>query len=158
MNQSWWHYVVGYSFAMLAPLVFPWGIRAIGELLWVAAGGKQEDRDADLATIVGFLETGLYATSYLLDRPEFIGAWLVLKVAGGWKGWQSYHKGVHGRRVFQIFLIGTGLSVAYGVMGALIIGWLDGNHVAFALAFPLMLLVVTVAIWIWACKLARANG
>lgn len=63
------------------------------------------------ATFVGFVEGILYPTSLLANKPEFIAAWIVLKVAGQWKVWEAEHAG---RRVFNRFLFGSGLSFGMG--------------------------------------------
>jgi hypothetical protein len=81
-------YLVGYGFALLVPQN-PWfGIRKLGEKLWASVGGRQKDRDADLPQILGTLELVMYPTAFLLGQPEFIGVWLLLKVAGNWRGWE----------------------------------------------------------------------
>jgi len=112
---------------------------------------------------VGFVEDGLYTTAYLLGKSEFIGAWLVLKVAGGWQGWKHGHDGVSGRAMSQIFLIGTGLSLAYGVMGARLIAWLgDGRATLATIWAPASLLALHAVVWAWATLVykpdRRASG
>jgi len=57
---------------------------------------------------VGFCEAVLYPTSFLLNKAEFIGVWLALKVAGQWKLWQE---GQEGRRRFNRFLVGNAVSI-----------------------------------------------
>lgn len=67
--------------------------------------------------LVGFCESILYPTSFLVGKPEFIAIWLALKTAGQWKLWQEGHKDLYeGRRYFQMFLIGNALSVAFGLL------------------------------------------
>ena len=67
--------------------------------------------------IVGFLERFLYTSSWLLAKPEFIGVWLILKVAVKWKAAEK-------RCVYNIFLIGTAISLIFGVGGALLMLYL----------------------------------
>jgi len=62
---------------------------------------------------VGFCESILYPTSFLLDIPEFIGIWLALKVAGHWKQWET---GDEGRRRFNKFLVGNAMSICVGIL------------------------------------------
>jgi hypothetical protein len=100
--------------------------------------------------MVGVVERGLYTTSYLLGRAEFIGAWLLLKVAGAWRGWNEGHAGVEGRAMYQTTLIGTGLSLAYGVMGALLVPWLRHGFAGTATTAATSLLALHFGIWWWA--------
>lgn len=51
-------------------------------------------------------------TSFLVCRPEFIGLWFGLKVAGNWDVWTKKE----GRPIFQVFLIlpgGVALQAVY---------------------------------------------
>lgn len=61
--------------------------------------------------LVGVCEAVLYPTSWLVGKPEFIGVWLALKTAAGWKLWQ---KETGPRAHFQMFLIGNALSIVLG--------------------------------------------
>lgn len=68
--------------------------------------------------IIGLLESMMYPIFFLADKPEYIGAWVALKVAGGWKKWQDTDEG---RRRFNKFLIGNAFTVAvafvtYGII------------------------------------------
>jgi len=68
---------------------------------------------------IGFCEAILYPTSFILKKPEFIGIWLAVKVAGNWNLWG---KGDEGRRRFNMFLVGNALSIMIGFItyGAII--------------------------------------
>src|SRR6267378_8507600 len=72
------HYIAGYGFSMLGPLVPAWRISNVSSALWAGSGGSRAGREARLPMAVGFVEDGLYTTAYLLGKSEFIGAWLVL--------------------------------------------------------------------------------
>ena len=52
----------------------------------------------------------------------FIGIWLALKVAAQWKRWSDTHP--KGRIAYNIFIIGSGLSVIFAIVGAKLIDWL----------------------------------
>ena len=74
--------------------------------------------------LLGVCEGVLYPTAFLVGHAEFIGFWLLLKVAGQWPRWgldssqqkrpddDSLHEG---RRRYYQFLIGNALAVLAGV-------------------------------------------
>ena len=68
--------------------------------------------------LIGILEAVMYPTALLIGKPEFIGLWLALKVAGQWGWWtveDSNEENVHrGRRRYYQSLIGNALSVLCG--------------------------------------------
>jgi hypothetical protein len=69
----------------------------------------------NLSAKVGLIERTLYVGSILWGKPEFIGIWLVLKVAGRfWKDEkvrEANGNDAAQQAIFQIFLIGSGLSI-----------------------------------------------
>lgn len=65
------------------------------------------------STFVGFVEGVLYPTSLLASQPEIVAAWLVFKVASAWKTWETGHEG---RRVFNRYLVGNGISIGMGAL------------------------------------------
>jgi hypothetical protein len=67
------------------------------------------------AMLVGSCEAVLYPTSLIINKPEFIGVWLALKVAGHWKFWEEGHKG---RNRFNMFLIGNSFSIVIAFLGS----------------------------------------
>jgi hypothetical protein len=78
-----------------------------------------------MGRLVGLVERPLYVAAFLANEPAFVGIWLGLKVAGGWKGWQEdiqpndhTKKKIPGRTIFNVMLIGSALSLAYGWVGA----------------------------------------
>ena len=84
--------------------------------------------------MVGFLERILFTAAILEGRLEFIGFWVILKSVARWKIWADTNQvgsdwamGLHGRLVFNIFLICTAFSIAYAFVGAKIIEWYDPN-------------------------------
>ena len=87
-----------------------------------------------------------------MAKPEFIGVWLALKVAGQWQQWSEdkpYREGgptIVGRQLFNIFLIGNALSITYAVVGAQAIGWLAAHDWTLGLGMPLLLLAASWAL------------
>lgn len=67
---------------------------------------------------VGFCEAVLYPSAFLMGKPEFIGVWLAVKVAGQWNFWSE---DFIGRKRFQMFLIGSALSLIVCVLSFTII-------------------------------------
>ena len=135
----------GYFFSVL---VGYWAIRHLMSAAWSSVmyglGGNtlHPNPYPQHPEAIGLLERTLYTAAWQLGITEFIGIWLVLKVAGGWKGWTedlpvSSGK-LSGRTVFNLFLLGTGVSLAYGVVGALIIQRLNRDSWAIALLLALV--------------------
>jgi hypothetical protein len=79
------------------------------------------------AGLVGLVERALYTGSLRFNKPEFLALWLIFKVAGQWKGWTDE------RGRISSFLIGSGLSIAYGLLGGALIQRLIDGHIVEAL-------------------------
>jgi len=73
-------------------------------------GGKPR---AILTPVLGIVERGLYTGALLMGAPEWIAVWLALKVAVAWRRWEGEKRGS-----YNLFLIGSALSVMFGVIGA----------------------------------------
>jgi hypothetical protein len=72
--------------------------------------------------IVGYIERALLL--FLLPNYFVVGVWITLKVAPTWKEWtQVENTKVPGRATYNIFLIGSGLSILYSLLGSNIIQW-----------------------------------
>ena len=164
MWQDYVAVIVGYAFSRL---VGHWLISRLVPTLWRVLGWKRNTEAEylffrpELPAMVGVLERTLYTTSMLLKQPQFIGLWLALKVAGGWKGWSEPVKTpdgkivLNGRDLFSVFLIGSGFSIAYGITGALIIQWLDKDNIVAAITVPAALVLGTVVYLLWARRHVR---
>jgi len=87
--------------------------------------------------------------AWLVNRPEFIGIWLALKVAGGWEAWAKgrriiwstnnvrHEALVTGRHLFNSTVIGSGLSLLGAVASALFIQYGIGGQPIRAVALVL---------------------
>lgn len=64
---------------------------------------------------VGLVESVLYPAALLAGRPEFAALWLGLKAAGTWQRWHSGGSYL-GRALFNLFLITSALSLAFGAL------------------------------------------
>ncbi|MCD6282938.1 hypothetical protein J7J84_04975 [bacterium] len=119
--------------------------------------------DRWMPPVVGVIERTLYAVSYLLGHAEFIGLWLVLKVAGQWGRWNEgievkvgeRQEHLPGRSIYYVFLCGTAASLAHGVLGAIIAqllvnSALHPDNLFEALYAGLSLIAFTLLIALWA--------
>ena len=150
--SNWWTYVVGFGFSVFAPLLVR--MRNIQDHLFFYLGGTKADQESELPQLVGILKRLIYTAAMLATAPEVIAAWLVLKVAGSWKGWAEVYetqdgKKINGRLLFQTFLIGTVHSLAYGIVGAKIIQWLIGGHPTTSFAIAALLVCASFALLGW---------
>jgi hypothetical protein len=148
---DWIADAIGYTFAVIGGHV---AIRPIIDGLWQDAGWKK-----GIATdirpqpyhprLVGLVERALYVASWQYHVPEFIGIWMALKAAGQWKRWgegipdSSGEKKSEGRSFYNIFLIGSGLSVAYATVGSRMIWALRKPKWYFGFITPIILLAAT---------------
>lgn len=71
--------------------------------------------------LVGVLENVMYPAALLAGAKEFIGLWLLLKVAGQWPRWglapeEDASKLDEGRRRYFLFLLGSGIQVMLGAI------------------------------------------
>ena len=147
--------IAGYTFALL---LGHFAIYYISKALWAnfttpSVSIDQLRPSPSHPAIVGFIERALYVASIQMGAPQFIGVWLAIKVAGQWRRWgEGYNKDndevvVTGREFFNVFLIGSGLSIAYALVGALIIGWLQDDKCGLAVLVALVLVFATAAIF-----------
>lgn len=90
---------------------------------------------------VGLLERALYTSAWLVGRPGFVAIWLGLKLAGHWKHGMSGGEAVPGKAAFGVFLIGNGLSLAYGLLGGMMVDWLRFELWPYAIAAPIVLVL-----------------
>jgi hypothetical protein len=101
---------------------------------------------------MGLVKRPLYVGAFLANQPTFVGIWLGLKVAGGWKGWETgvslkNGKMIPGRIVFNIMLIGSAVSAAYGWVGAQVIRSLQLGDQQSALVTSLALLAAHLVLY-----------
>ena len=148
VSMQLWTATIGYLFAVvvggvLISLVSRKALHRIG----MPTPGRSDDAEAMAnpwtAVYVGIIERILYVSSLQLGTEEFIGLWLGLKVAGGWTRWSEK------RKIFQIFLIGSGLSVMYAAVGFKLIGWLQNCRSPEWWLVPATLVAFTVGLWAW---------
>ncbi len=144
---SQWPVLVGYLVAVVvAHFPICWTINLVRRFLRLRRPNSGDAKNKPrLAPIVGFVERTLFVASWQLDAKEFIAVWLALKVAGQWSQWGTGRilddgTRVHGRLMYNMFLIGTGLSIAYAVVGAKMIDWGSRHQWTEFIAVPCALL------------------
>lgn len=145
-------YLIGFAYAMI---VGHFLISSLMELLWKSA---EEEGIPELPVrkrfkyhpmMLGVLERGLYAAAWHLQTPQFIAIWLALKASGQWK---SSGADLTGRLVLNLFLIGNGFSIAYGVAGGALIDWVKQPNYFAGLGVPVSLIAVNFAFCLWAWR------
>jgi len=149
MFEMWWEYLLGYIFSVGGSRFF---IKPVVKTMVEKLG--QRNPFSWTSEAVGYIEGVLYTSSWLLGKSEFIAVWLALKVAGQWGRWtdgstNSEKVIIPGRAYYNIFLTGSGLSISYAVVGALIVEWLIGHKLIENILVPISLLIGTLLLWIW---------
>lgn len=148
-------YLAGYGFAVLGGLL----VGAVTRRYWVkwSQGKTNVPSDPVPAAMVGVVERPLYVTSLLIGQPAFIALWLGLKFGGWWKGRASATDGLHRPSIFQSFLIGNGLSLAYAGVGFTVIKWARQDDWMSAGIVMGALVLLTLLLW-WGAKYVQPAG
>jgi len=156
-EYEWWALLVGFV-----------GVGWVAHLL-VSATSKamlQNLGDANHAwawhpRFIGVIERALYTFSWLVGKPEFAGLWLALKVAGRWSHWDASdgkcQGQASGRERFNVFLLGNGLSLAFGIVGGITIPWLNSHMWWHAAAATTAGAALAAAVWYAAASGARGE-
>jgi hypothetical protein len=118
MNMPHWRVLVGFAFSIFVGDVV---VRAVVRALWTYlsrhSGVPAEPhlkQSGSLSMPIGILERGLYTGALIFGAWQLVGAWLGLKTAMKWREVSKY------RGADNIWLIGTGLSLLFGIAGAAI--------------------------------------
>lgn len=151
-------HAAGYLFATLVAQVILWPLVSA---MWDNLGIPLTHRPRHWQSkALGIVERTLYVVSLQIGQPEFIGVWLVLKVAGQWRRWTEQWEldlgggtkvTVVGREVFNVFLLGNAVSIAYAVVGTKLIEFLIKRDWFLALAVSVALLIGSVLL-LWYTK------
>jgi len=112
--------VAGYAISMFGGAIVLW--LTIDKCTWgyLAKKGIPGKKPGILTVPVGIVERLLYTTAFLVNQPGFFAVWLALKVASQWKRW-----GGDERATYNVFLIGSGLSLIMAFLGA----WVAAGHI-----------------------------
>lgn len=90
---------------------------------------RPERHHRPITFMLGLVEIFLYLVALLVRVPEFVVVWLLVKTAGRWQGVATQPSG---RTVWNIFLIGSGLTLIFALLGW--IAWVMIAHNPFPLA------------------------
>jgi len=112
----------------------------------------QQDKDTRpfsyTPRIVGHVERTLYFFAIFSGFEEFIAVWLALKAAGKWVVWEKgtttnneEKKKDTGRAFYNVFLIGSGLSVGYAFVGVNLVHLLLDEKYWISLIAPAALII-----------------
>jgi hypothetical protein len=111
---------------------------------------------------VGYLERALYTSAWVVGRPELAAVWLALKVAGQWGRWQVDRTlgtvQIQGRSVYNLFLLGSGLSLAFAFAGGLVVEPLAKGAYLDAIAIALGPVALTAFLSLLAAGRLEALG
>ncbi len=99
----------------------------------------------------GTIERVLYTTSIIQGYPQFIGVWLVFKVASHWFTTQTDKTRVS----YNIFYIGAGLSLMFGVLGGMVSDWMLKGNYYYVIGFPFILVGFSIVLWIMADRTGK---
>jgi formate-dependent nitrite reductase membrane component NrfD len=106
-----------------------------------------------MAVLMGIVERVIYFTSFMLGYEEFIPIWLALKAAPQLSNWEkgfevAGYKEISGRVIYNIFLIGNGLSIGFAVMGASLVPLIESGQYLRSVYLASALLAGCGLLWI----------
>jgi len=106
-----------------------------------------------MAVLMGIVERVIYFISFMLGYEEFIAIWLALKAAPQLSNWEkgfevAGYKEISGRVIYNIFLIGNGLSIGFGVMGASLVPLIESGQYLRSVYLASALLAGCGLLWI----------
>ena len=153
-NPVWWHVLIGFAVSIGGGLL----ITPISNALWRDLGWDGKDAKirphAHHASMVGVVERVLYTAAWLAGKPEFVAVWLALKVAGQWSRWSGEvtlgQEKAAGRAVFNVFLLGNAFSIAYGLVGGLLIVSLSSDSPSLGIWAAGALVAGSLVFLVWA--------
>jgi hypothetical protein len=159
--MMWWHYVAGYTFSLvmgriMVGLVMREAWRQLGPI-----GGPTSLRGW-LSPVIGEIEGVMFTTAWLLEKPEFILLWIAIKVTGQWKRWGEDNEVggliVPGRDIFNVFLLGSALSMIYAIVGGVMVKWLAQADWMPAIGVPLLIVIGTIILYFQAKQHYTKHG
>ena len=139
----WYIFVLGYGFSLV---VGHYITKKNVDRLWKTIGSDDSiNRNTWHPAFIGTIERVMYTSCVLLGWQNFIAVWLALKAVPQWRLWTECTKDLHGRAIFNIFLIGNALSVIYGVAGGLIVKWYVADEIITAIVVAVLLTLGGIA-------------
>jgi hypothetical protein len=143
MNWEFIYYILGYLYSVWVGHLL---VLSFSRNAWSALGEiPKNEKDMPYrwtSSLVGIIERIIYTSSLVFGAKEFIAVWLAIKIAVQWKRWEDTKDLGKARASFHIFLIGTGLSLMYGVVGGFLIEWLRNTDYIRSIVFPIVLIAL----------------
>jgi len=115
VSHFWFRLIVGLSLSMGVGSLAIWYL--VEKILWPHARPGYKTSPEGLTWLTGIVERGLYTTALVLGAPQWVGIWLVMKAASRWGDSETRE------RSQDIWMIGSGLSVLFGFLGAWFALW-----------------------------------
>ncbi len=107
--------IIGYLVSLAGGALVLWLLVDIIAWGYLEKHGISKKQRGILTLPMGLVERLLYTTAFLLNQPGFVAVWLALKVASQWELWKGKERGT-----YNVFLIGSGLSLIISFVGAAI--------------------------------------
>lgn len=121
MKTYFWPYFISVIIAAPITLLWPWCLYKIIDKKKSSADIPAE-RVWWIPLLIGVFERGIITTLVgwqVSGAAVFIGAWVAVKTAGGWTTWS---KGTtYARAVLFVGLLGNAMSIAFALLGGLMI-------------------------------------
>jgi hypothetical protein len=117
--QDWRHIALGFSASVIGGEVVLYLL--LEKFLWPRAAKRHKFTLSPvhhLSGAVGMVERFLYTSALIVGVKEWVGVWLAVKVIARW---QSAAPDKQPEDSNNIWLIGTGLSLWFGFLGACIV-------------------------------------
>lgn len=142
-------FLVGYAFSVIG------GNLAAREVIEKIARDSNGTRNREVSTrLLGIIEGVVYTTAWVIGKELIIPVWLGLKASEYW-GKLSLPQV---RPIFNRWLIGTGLSLRYGVAGGVMITKATTCELGPAVLPAALLAIATVILGWYAGWLTREQG
>ena len=120
---NWCRFTLGLVFSVVGGQIVLWPL--IEKCLYGHRAAKKFEfnleKKSRLSWLVGMIERLLYTGALVFGVKEWIGVWLAIKIAARWQS--KGEKETEKQDSDNIWLIGTGLSVLFGWVGACIALW-----------------------------------
>lgn len=123
--------IAGYLTATLLAEMFVGNlVRLMGDLTPPEARDPYSKQFGWKPALFGCVERVLYVTAFQIGRPEWAAYWIGLKILARWKGSNRWTKSdVRAREMaFEVYLLGTAMSLLWGATGAAVATWLCMGH------------------------------
>jgi len=165
-------YLIGYAVAVFVGHGL---IKLVVDEWWEKAYPNEHRKSTWQSAVVGFVERALFVACLSTGHAGFIAVWLGLKLMGSWKFLtkesgksqsEDAKSGEHGKKQgassdgsdrvdLNLLLVGSGLSLAYAVLGAYSIRWLSAGYWWVVFLLTLSLVGATLALYYYIRRAAK---